>query len=93
MRKITKSIINAFLQGDKLSIDNTTTDGKALFLFGNKIAEKRADGMYITNAGWNTNTTKERLNALPSVHIHQAKGKWFLNGNIWDGKWTKINQQ
>jgi hypothetical protein len=39
----------------------------------------------ITTCGWPTNTTKDRLNALPNVHIHQLKGMWYLNGEKWDG--------
>ena len=91
MKKITKSVIGAFLNGQKLSISNTSTDGKKLFLHGNLIAEKRIDGLYITNAGWQSNTTKERLNGLPSVSIYQKNGFWFLNGDRWDGGWIKVN--
>lgn len=90
-RKVTKQIVSAFLAGQPLKVDNSTTDGKSLFLFGNKIAEHREDGLYITNAGWETNTTKERLNALPGVSISQVKHVWYLNGKRWDGKWTKVN--
>jgi len=63
-----------------------------LELFGNEIAaaDSRDGSIYITNAGWQSNTTKERLNGLPGVSISQQKGKWYLNGELWDGKWTKI---
>ena len=40
----------------------------------------------MTICGWNTATTKERLNALPDVSIQQVRGEWFLNGREWDGK-------
>ena len=40
----------------------------------------------ITNCGWETATTKERLNALPNVRIQQKKGIWYLNDVEWDGK-------
>lgn len=89
-RKVTNSIISSFIAGDKLTVGNSTTDGKSLFLFGNKIAEKRKDGLYITNAGWPSSTTKERLNGLPNVSICQKSSVWYLNGKVWDGKWTKI---
>jgi hypothetical protein len=36
-------------------------------------------------------TTKERLNGLTGVEIRQAKKKWFLNGQEWDGSWIKVN--
>jgi hypothetical protein len=61
-----------------------------LFLHGNKIAEKRSDGLYVSNAGWQSNTTKERLNALPNVSIQQKKGIWHLNGEMWAGNWIKV---
>lgn len=91
MRLITSKIINAFMQGEAKKISNTHTDGQSLWLFNNKIAEHREDGLYITNAGWKSQTTKERLNALPNVSISNKKGEWYLNGNLWDGEWTKIN--
>jgi hypothetical protein len=90
-RKISQAVAGAFIAGIEMTNSNTRTDGQSLWLFGNKIAEKRADGLYITNAGWFSATTKERLNALPSVSIYQAKKEWYLNGNKWDGKWIKIS--
>lgn len=90
-RKISKDIIGAFLAGTPLSKDNTRTDGQTIWLFGNAIAEKRKDGLYITNSGWATATTKERLNALPTVRLSQEKGEWYLNGQKWDGKWIKVS--
>jgi len=90
-RKVTTSIVSAFMTGKSLSVDNSTTDGTSLFLFGNKIAEKRNGGLHITNAGWQSNTTKERLNALPNVSICQKNHVWYLNGKVWDGKWTKVS--
>jgi len=60
-----------------------------LKLFGNRIAYRYNDPertLSITNCGWNTATTKERLNALPDVSIQQVRGEWFLNGREWDGK-------
>ena len=44
----------------------------------------------ITTCGWPTRTTKDRLNALPNVHIHQLKGMWYLNGEKWDGSSTSV---
>lgn len=63
-----------------------------LELFGNEIAAADSgDGsLYITNAGWKTATTKERLNGLPNVSISQIKGKWFLNGDEWNGEWILV---
>lgn len=58
-----------------------------LKLHGNIISVRYSDGkLSISNCGWFSNTTKERLNALPNVHIQQKAGVWYLNGNVWDGK-------
>jgi len=89
-RKVTTQIVSAFIAGSQLKVGNSRTDGQALYLHGNKIAEKREDGLYISNAGWQSNTTKERLNGIPGVSILQRNWDWFLNGNAWDGTWTKI---
>ena len=90
MKKVTKEIVSAFMQGKAQKLSNSETDGTALFLFGNKIAEKRSDGLYISNAGWQSNTTKERLNALPNVSIQQKNFAWHLNGEKWNGNWIKV---
>jgi len=62
-----------------------------LKLHGNTIATIDALGvMSISNAGWASNTTKERLNGLPNVRVNQKNWSWFLNGNEWDGSWKRI---
>ncbi len=92
MRKVTQNIVNAFINRQRATIGNSHTDGQGLYLHGNKIAEFRKDGgLYITAAGWMTNTTKERLNALPGVRIHQKNFEWYLNGQAWGGDWIKVN--
>jgi hypothetical protein len=91
MRATTEKVTGAFLRGERKTVSNTSTDGAYLYLHGNVIA-KRVDGqLWITNAGWFSATTKERLNALPGVNIHQKDFSWFLNGQPWDGKWTQIS--
>lgn len=47
--------------------------------------------VFITNAGWQSNVTKERLNGLHNVSICQKKGVWYLNGQQWDGKLIKVS--
>ena len=90
MRKVTKEIVSAFYDRAPRKIGNTMTDGKAIYLHGNKIAEWRDGGLYITNAGWFSSTTKERLNGLYNVGIGQRKGVWYLNDKEWDGEWIKV---
>ncbi len=58
-------------------------------LYGNRIAYRYNDPertLSISTTGWFTNTTKERLNAIPGVRIHQKNWQWYLNGEQWDGQ-------
>ncbi len=64
MRKITKQITEAFLNGRKLTVGNSMTDGNAIFLHGNKIAWRDEGELYISMCNWGTPTTRERLNGL-----------------------------
>ena len=91
MRKITREIVDAFQNSRSLTIGNSRTNGEALWLFDNKIAEVRRDGLWITNAGWDSSTTKERLNGLSGVSIVQRRGVWLLNERVWDGRWVNVD--
>jgi hypothetical protein len=91
MRKITREIVDAFQNSRSLTIGNSRTNGESLWLFGNKIAEIRRDGLWICNGGWDSATTKERLNGLSGVHIVQRRGVWLLNERVWDGRWVNVN--
>jgi hypothetical protein len=90
MRQVTQQIVDAFLEGRNLKVGNSRSFDGAIYLHNNKIAEYRADGLWITNAGWMSNTTKERLNGLPFVRINQYNFTWFLNGQQWDGSWKCV---
>lgn len=96
MRKITSDAKKCFEAGRDYNGGNTKVLRGGLFLFGNKIAEYASlfnDGnrdINITNCGYFTATTKERLNALEGVHIVQKAGEWFLNGTKWDGNWITV---
>lgn len=97
-RQITQNAINAFYRGEKFNGGNTTvfvnpdTDQVVLRLHGNLIAYRQIGtrSVFISNAGWFSNTTKERLNGLEGVSISQRKGVWYLNGKEWDGTLTEI---
>lgn len=97
MRQITREAINAFYNAEKFSKANMLVEVQPnvtiLRLHGNAVAYRYNDPnkeVWITNAGWRSNTTKERLNGLNGVQIHQSKGVWYLNGKEWDGKLTLI---
>jgi len=98
MRTITEKAIEKFLNAETFKSSNTSVEVlpnvTILKLFGNPIAYRYNDPertLSITNCGYKTATTKERLNALPNVNIKQVKGKWFLNGAEWDGEYIDIN--
>jgi len=97
MRKITKESVSAFLDRKPFKKSNMEVDeylGKfRLKLHGNTIAVLDEFNMLsVSNAGWASNTTKERLNGLPIVGIHQKNFQWYLNGNEWNGEWTRVGQ-
>lgn len=100
MRKITEDAIRAFRNGTNFKRGNTrviqySCGTCVLLLHGNLIAKCRrgdiSEPLEITNAGWNTTTTKERLNGFPTVNIVQKDFQWFLNGEAWDGGLIRVN--
>ena len=98
MRKVTQQIANAFSQGTNKTQGNTAVlDGK-VYLHGNLIAQKGEDGKVVmTLAGWNTPTTRERLNGIAQVlglsaSFTQKAFEPYLNGKlIDDSQWYKVN--
>ena len=91
MRKITKEIVAAFMNREEKRIGNSHTRGEFLYLHGNAIACLNQDGtIEVTTAGWNTPTTRERLNGIPGVRVYVRKGQLYLNDRPWDGSWTEV---
>jgi len=92
MRGITAETIKAFNNATPFSKSNMVVEVlpnvTIMKLHGNPIAYQYNDPkrtLSITTAGWKTNVTKERLNAIDGVDIRQVKGVWYLNGTEWDG--------
>ena len=97
MRKITKESVDAFMNARPFRKSNmeikVLPNVTIMCLFGNEIAYRYNDPdrtLSITDAGWQTDTTKERLNAIDGVRITQSNWEWYLNGKKWDGKLTDI---
>ena len=88
MRKIESRMNDAISNNKDWKLDNTevhTLNGVSyVYLFGNKIAEIGNSFIRLYDGGWQTTTTKSRLNAILSEHglknegVYQKAYKWFL---------------
>ena len=95
MRKITKESIKAFYNREPFKKSNMIVENKEgktyLKVFDNVIAIlDEANELLITTAGWNSVTTRERLNGLSGVRLRTKKEQLYLNNIPWDGKLTNI---
>ena len=96
-RKITEIITRKFMNDEcyRLSNSEVRTDFKTtrLYLFGNCIArkDKESGKIEVTLAGYNTTTTRERLNGLPNVSIRSKNFTPYLNGQEIDSdEWYEV---
>ena len=84
-RQITKEATRAFYNNENFKLSNTEVHadctGTYLYLWGNLIAKKCGQRVSVSLAGYNTQTTRERLNGLLALidkKITTKKGKVFL---------------
>lgn len=85
MRKVTQQIKEAFERGEAKTVGNTTTDGNTVWLHGNAIVKRDPDGLVRWSlAGWNTPTTRERVNGIVNAGVHQVNFEAVLNGQTID---------
>ena len=67
-----------------------------VFLHGNKIAEVGDNFIVLMDGGWQSNTTKSRLNAILQVHgcpgerVFQEKFEWFVSMKNAKGEDLKV---
>ena len=81
MRKVTEQIKQAFESRQRKSVGNTMTDGQTVWLHGNAIIKRDPDGLVRWSlAGWNTPTTRERVNGIVDAGVHQVNFEPILNG-------------
>ena len=88
MRKIEQQMNEAIRFCRNWSSGNTTVytedDHSNVFLHGNLIAQVSRLGVKLFDGGWQTNTTKSRLNAIlaeffdPYVYVYQEDFKWYV---------------
>lgn len=91
MRKIERQMVAAIKAGKDFKLANTEVVACSnvvdVFLHGNLIARIGETWIELFDGGWQTVTTKSRLNAilgtfgLPHEGIFQRKGEWFVNMN------------
>ena len=98
MRAITKVASRAFWARGNFRLSNTEVDSiwrhrTSMYLHGNNIANLVDWFLYISDCGWQTTTTKERLNWILEriwARIFQKKGQWYIekSGEIIEFNWT-----
>jgi hypothetical protein len=98
MRKIERLMNAAITSGKDWQLDNTMVthqDGVAfVFLHGNNIAQVGDTFIRLFDGGWQSNTTKSRLNAILAEHgepgdcVFQKKFEWFVRINTAQGLTT-----
>ena len=92
MRKIEKLMNVAIKNKTDWHMSNTTVsnndDVSTVYLHGNKIAEIGDAFVRIFDGGWQSNTTKSRLNAIINEFccaytdgVYQHKFEWFITDN------------
>jgi hypothetical protein len=91
MRKIEQQMNKAITAGVDFKLDNTEviscTNVADVYLHGNLIARIGETWIELFDGGWQTATTKSRLNAIlaehgcPGEYVFQKKGQWFINYN------------
>ena len=102
MRKIESELIQAFRLGRSFKSQNTTLEntdhGQVVRLHGNKIAQLDGTNLYLSSAGWETATTKSRLNAIlsclvPGAVIYQKDFVWYLDINNYVVRFQDVEGQ
>ena len=93
MRKIETQMNNAISEGTDWKTANTrveTVEGvSSVYLHNNLIAEVTDDSIKLYDGGWQSVTTKSRLNAILSEHgvtgesVFQKNFEWFIR--LWNG--------
>ena len=93
MRKIEMMMNSAIRYRKNFSSGNTTVrafrESVEVYLHGNNIAslDTATNELTLKDGGWQSNTTKSRLNALldefvPSMGIFQKNWEWFVSDRL-----------
>ena len=104
MRKIEQQMNDAITNSinwksgnTEVTFDEQTQESK-VYLHGNHIATIGEDFVQIFDGGWQSNTTKSRLNAILKEHgingecVFQKQNVWYVRDNnevtMWQGAYT-----
>ena len=72
MYKLTKESVDAFLSRTNYKKQNMLVSSNGMYLYGHRIAWfDQNNQLWIHHGGYRTRTTRDRLVALPNVHIVQ----------------------
>ena len=96
MRTIEENMIRAITNGKNFRSKNTTVshdnNETTIRLCGNIIATIKGNELSVRSAGWETYTTKSRLNSILSHFnkpgISQKKFCWFVGNEKFNGEKT-----
>lgn len=96
MRKIEQEMIEAIKTGRAYQKQNTTVshseESIKVYLHGNLIAKITDNELWLSDAEWQSKTTKSRLNCilshfnLPTISV--KKFQWYVGKEIWLGSYT-----
>jgi hypothetical protein len=96
MRAIESSMLDAINQRRSWKLSNTevyvgANDEVVVTLFGNRIATITNKVLIVSDAGWQSTTTKSRLNAILSnfnieASVYQKNHEWYIGNESWTGK-------
>jgi hypothetical protein len=100
MRKIETLMNQAIIEGRNFSSGNTTVthegDVAIVHLHGNKIAEIGDNSVTLYDGGWQTATTKSRINAILNEHgikgecVFQKNFKWYVHKFVGQAGSSKV---
>lgn len=98
MKAISMKTAYALLNYNRTKSNNTIvwqdSEGSHMSLFGNKIAWVNLAGeLWITDCGWKSKTTRDRLCAVLGLPLSIKKGSCVLDGQPWDGSPKLIRTQ
>jgi hypothetical protein len=98
MRKITDKAVNKFINKEAFRSGNTKIEVREgisyFYLYDNCIAILDNEELFISTCGWETKTTKERLNGIlfkvlgSSYQIRQKNFVWYIKDEPLNG--TKV---